>query len=104
MEIYELDGYLRDNSDVHDYFIARQFVEFLQQQHDYPHQFLMSDSQRDKMFADNWETYLDKLILKIDYLMQKDGHYSTAEWVKFIESTDLVTQLENSLYVHGMIR
>lgn len=56
------------------------------------------------MFADNWETYLDKLILKIDYLMQKDGHYSAAEWVKFIESTDLVTQLENSLYVHGMIR
>lgn len=104
MKIWELDDYLRVNSDVHDYFIARQFVEFLQQQHEHPHQFIMSDSQRDKMFANNWETYLDKLILKIDSLMQKDGHYSTAEWVKFIERTDLVTRLENSLYVHGMIR
>ncbi|MFZ2588122.1 hypothetical protein [Paucilactobacillus nenjiangensis] len=103
MKIYELDEYIRENSKISDLQHVNTQLKLWNAKQKGVISSNKSRREMNKIIDDSWEEYLDKLILKIDFLMKKDPHYSANEWVKFIEDNDLLNQLENELFDPAII-
>lgn len=98
MKINELDEYIRNNSKISENQHTNTYLDLMFKEHINPLIPKKSQHEIHQIMDRKWEIYLDDLILKLDYLLRNDPHYSTSEWIKFIEDTNLLNQLEIDLY------
>ena len=103
MKIHELDEYIRNNSNISDFQHTNTYLDLMIVEHTNPLISKKSQHEINQIMERKWKLYLNDLILKLDYLLRNDPHYSTSDWVKFIEDTNLLQQLEQEIKPLGTI-